>query len=159
MYINWRINGLLVTIPVPRGRILLPTKLSITELLPELWDPTITIWGSWMASAPTVLKTSCSLLMTGMRDSIKRLCVGLCVEQFWKLINEDSEQLRNGHARHYCVQPLYTIFEPKYTLCTQWYTAQLWELNCGQETDWLDFEFIKQRLHIISWIWRYVFNI
>ena len=65
-----RTRGLLVTIPVPRGRMLLPTKLSITELLPELWDPTITICGSWMASAPTVLKTSWSLLMTGMRDSM-----------------------------------------------------------------------------------------
>ena len=39
-------------------------------LLPELWDPTMTIWGSCMASAPTVLKTSCSLLITGIRDSI-----------------------------------------------------------------------------------------
>lgn len=33
-------------------------------------DPTTTIWGSWMISAPTVRKTSCSLLMTGIRVSI-----------------------------------------------------------------------------------------
>ena len=89
VYTSWRIRGLRVTMPVPLGKILLPTRLSITELeynilssyyfshfniniylLPELWEPTMTIWGSCMASAPTVLKTSCSLLITGISDSI-----------------------------------------------------------------------------------------
>lgn len=32
--------------------------------------PTTTICGSWMMSAPTVLKTSCSLLMTGISASM-----------------------------------------------------------------------------------------
>lgn len=34
------------------------------------WVPTTTICGSWMMSAPTVLNTSCSLFMTGMRASM-----------------------------------------------------------------------------------------
>ncbi|KAG7268768.1 hypothetical protein CRUP_034252 [Coryphaenoides rupestris] len=34
------------------------------------WVPTTAIWGSWMTSAPTVLNTSCSLLMTGIRASM-----------------------------------------------------------------------------------------
>lgn len=37
------------------------------------WLPSTTIWGSWMASEPTVLNTSCSLLTTGIRASMMRI--------------------------------------------------------------------------------------
>lgn len=40
------------------------------EKFPHTWAPTTTICGSWMASVPTVLNTSCSLLITGMSWSI-----------------------------------------------------------------------------------------
>lgn len=36
----------------------------------QTWAPTTTIWGSWMASDPTVLNTSWSLLITGISWSI-----------------------------------------------------------------------------------------
>ena len=38
VYINWRINGLRVTIPVPRGKKSRPTRFSSTELFPELFN-------------------------------------------------------------------------------------------------------------------------
>jgi len=34
------------------------------------WVPTTIIWGNWMASAPTVLNTSCNLLITGINASM-----------------------------------------------------------------------------------------
>lgn len=42
---NCRINGLLVTIPEPRGNMSLPHIASRTEDLPADWDPTTTICG------------------------------------------------------------------------------------------------------------------
>lgn len=44
---NWRIIGLLVTIPVPLGKKSLPIMASRTELLPVDWAPTTTSWGNW----------------------------------------------------------------------------------------------------------------
>ena len=41
-----RISGLLVTIPLPRGKKSLPTMFSSTEDLPEDWEPTTTWRGS-----------------------------------------------------------------------------------------------------------------
>lgn len=40
------------------------------------WVPTTTICGNWIASAPTVLKTFCSLLITGINASIVNGSVG-----------------------------------------------------------------------------------
>ena len=146
-------RGLRVTIPVPRGRILLPTKLSITELLPELWDPTITICGSWMASAPTVLKTSWSLLITGMRDSM-----GMEVmRSSSSLLNDNSEnwaQLINGK-----LESSSTVVRScaPYSVCTaRPYTGASCCTECTKLwwTSWMmwNISWWKQ-VRLDSWLW------
>lgn len=63
---SWSTRGRRVTMPLPRGRKSRPTMFSSTLLLPLDWLPITTIWGRSMASPPTVLKTSWSLLITGI---------------------------------------------------------------------------------------------
>ena len=46
-------------------------------------EPTTTICGKWMESAPTVLNTSCSLFITGINDSIFHLAAKYF---FWKIL-------------------------------------------------------------------------
>jgi len=43
---SWRMSGLRVTIPLPRGRKSRPTMFSRTEDLPEDWEPTTTLKGN-----------------------------------------------------------------------------------------------------------------
>lgn len=84
--------------PVPLGKNDLPTRLSITELFPELFkqfcrlatnfalngnylltcDPKTIICGKCIASDPTVLNTSCNLLITGIRASIVKASTSHC---------------------------------------------------------------------------------
>lgn len=42
-YTSCKINGLLVTIPVPLGKNDRPTRLSMTELFPELFKPNLKV--------------------------------------------------------------------------------------------------------------------
>lgn len=51
---------------IPCGRIWVLSNIYMVFT----WLPSTTICGSWMASDPTVLNTSCSLLTTGMRASM-----------------------------------------------------------------------------------------
>ena len=68
-------RGRRVTMPEPRGRKSLPTRLSSTELLPELCAPTTAIWGrSILATIPTSPKAPWSLLTMGMSWSIFGRC-------------------------------------------------------------------------------------
>ena len=61
-----------MTIPDPRGKKSQPTKLSSTEDLPLLCEPTTTIWGSeGAATLPSKgASACCSLLNTGSRRSM-----------------------------------------------------------------------------------------
>ena len=46
------------------------SRTNLSTRIVQTWAPTTTIWGSWIASDPTVLNTSWSLLITGISWSI-----------------------------------------------------------------------------------------